>query len=218
MLDRVSAVAPHGTLVRGRASVPRVRLLACGTAGVLLCSCVVVHVCTNRSISLIGLINGRTIMGDAGLESSRLGVRAARRISRLDDSSSPLLEASPQAAHLGKERAGPSGSQQGEMPGHWSGVGSENYGTPLWDNTGWNAHYHPRDGASMDSESMEPWYWRKGPRVNDEYTGHMADGDPLFSPPDGWEPPIDYHDSTYLPHDDGVPPSMVATSGEEDAH
>jgi hypothetical protein len=65
---------------------------------------------------------------------------------------------------------GPSGSQQGEQPGHWGGEGSENYGTPLWDNTGWNAHYHPRDGASMDSESMEPWYWRKGPRVNDEYT------------------------------------------------
>lgn len=65
---------------------------------------------------------------------------------------------------------GPSGSEQGEQPGHWGGVGSENYGTPLWDNTGWNAHYHPRDGASMDSESMEPWYWRKGPRVNDEYT------------------------------------------------
>jgi len=35
---------------------------------------------------------------------------------------------------------------------------------------GWNAHYHPRDGASMDSESMEPYTWRKGPRVNDEYT------------------------------------------------
>ena len=51
----------------------------------------------------------------------------------------------------------------------------------------------------MDSESMEPWYWRKGPRTNDEYTGHMADGDPLFNPPDGWEPPINYHDSAYLP-------------------
>ena len=46
---------------------------------------------------------------------------------------------------------------------------------------------------------MEPWYWRKGPRVNDEYTGHMADGDPLYSPPEGWEPPIEYHDSAYLP-------------------
>ena len=44
---------------------------------------------------------------------------------------------------------------------HWGGMGSEGYGTPQWDNTGWNAHYHPRDGASMDSESMEPWYWRK---------------------------------------------------------
>jgi hypothetical protein len=52
----------------------------------------------------------------------------------------------------------------------------------------------------MDSESMEPWYWRKGPRVNDEYTGHMADGDPLFSPPGGWEPPINYHDSAYVGH------------------
>jgi hypothetical protein len=87
--------------------------------------------------------------------------------------------------------------------GHWGGAGSENYGTPAWDNTGWNAHYHPRDGASMDSESMEPWYWRKGPRVNDEYTGHMADGDPLFSPPDGWEPPINYRDASYLPEANG---------------
>jgi hypothetical protein len=83
--------------------------------------------------------------------------------------------------------------------GHWRGAGSEHYGTPQWDNSGWNAHYHPRDGASMDSESMEPWYWRKGPRVNDEYTGHMADGDPLFSPPDGWEPPVEYHDANYVP-------------------
>ena len=31
--------------------------------------------------------------------------------------------------------------------------------------------------------------------------GHMADGDPLFSPPDGWEPPINYHDKAYLPED-----------------
>ena len=108
------------------------------------------------------------------------------------EASTPLMGDSPQASFLGN-------SQQGESPGHWGGVGSENYGTPQWDNTGWNAHYHPRDGASMDSESMEPWYWRKGPRVNDEYTGHMADGDPLFSPPDGWEPPINYHDSAYLP-------------------
>jgi len=87
--------------------------------------------------------------------------------------------------------------------GHWGGVGSEGYGTKDWDNSGWNSHYHPRDGASMDSESMEPWYWRKGPRVNDEYTGHMADGDPLFSPPSGWEPPINYHDSSYLPEANG---------------
>ena len=156
-------------------------------------------------------------MGDAGLESSALRVRAARRMSRLDDDSSPLLQTSPQAAHLAKVVGPsgwlPSGSQQGEQPGHWGGAGSENYGTPDWDNTGWNAHYHPRDGASMDSESMEPWYWRKGPRVNDEYTGHMADGDPLFSPPDGWEPPINYHDSAYLPRDDAIPPSMAPASG-----
>jgi hypothetical protein len=32
-----------------------------------------------------------------------------------------------------------------------------------------------------------------------QYTGHMADGDPLYSPPEGWEPPIEYHDSAYLP-------------------
>ena len=92
----------------------------------------------------------------------------AAKMQLRDSGDSPLLETSPQASHLGGY--GPSGSQQGEQPGHWGGEGSENYGTPLWDNTGWNAHYHPRDGASMDSESMEPWYWRKGPRVNDEYT------------------------------------------------
>eukprot|EP00960_Hanusia_phi_P065859 766236-Hanusia_phi.AAC.1 len=34
---------------------------------------------------------------------------------------------------------------------HWGGVGSEGYGTSAWDNSGWNEHYHPRDGASMDS-------------------------------------------------------------------
>mmetsp|Transcript_21634 Transcript_21634/g.33852 ORF Transcript_21634/g.33852 Transcript_21634/m.33852 type:complete len:190 (+) Transcript_21634:52-621(+) len=76
---------------------------------------------------------------------------------------------------------------------HWGGVGSEGYGTSSWDNTGWNAHYHPRDGASMDSESMEPYTWRKGPRVNDEYTGVMASGDPTVDPPDSWEPPINFH-------------------------
>jgi len=27
--------------------------------------------------------------------------------------------------------------------GHWGGVGSENYGTPSWDNSGWNAHVSP---------------------------------------------------------------------------
>jgi len=27
--------------------------------------------------------------------------------------------------------------------GHWGGVGSEGYGTPAWDNTGWNAHVRP---------------------------------------------------------------------------
>jgi hypothetical protein len=32
-----------------------------------------------------------------------------------------------------------------------------------------------------------------------QYTGHMADGDPLYSPPEGWEPPVEYHDSAYLP-------------------
>jgi len=76
---------------------------------------------------------------------------------------------------------------------HWGGVGSEGYGTSAWDNSGWNEHYHPRDGASMDSESMEPYTWRKGPRVNDEYTGIMASGDPTVDPPDSWEPPINFH-------------------------
>uniref|UniRef100_A0A0C3UE88 Uncharacterized protein n=2 Tax=Guillardia theta (strain CCMP2712) TaxID=905079 RepID=A0A0C3UE88_GUITC len=78
---------------------------------------------------------------------------------------------------------------------HWGGVGSEGYGTSAWDNSGWNAHYHPRDGASMDSESMEPYTWRKGPRVNDEYTGVMASGDPTVDPPDSWEPPINFKKS-----------------------
>jgi len=72
---------------------------------------------------------------------------------------------------------------------HWGGVGSENYATPEWDNTGWNEHYHPRDGASMDSESMEPYTWRKGPRVNDEYTFDDG-GDPTVDPGKSWEPPI----------------------------
>mmetsp|Transcript_19587 Transcript_19587/g.14041 ORF Transcript_19587/g.14041 Transcript_19587/m.14041 type:complete len:227 (-) Transcript_19587:47-727(-) len=72
---------------------------------------------------------------------------------------------------------------------HWGGVGSEGYGTKDWDNTGWNAHYHPRDGASMDSESMEPYTWRKGPRVNDEYVFNDG-GDPTVDPGKSWEPPI----------------------------
>jgi hypothetical protein len=54
---------------------------------------------------------------------------------------------------------------------------------------GWNAHYHPRDGASMDSESMEPYTWRKGPRVNDEYVFNDG-GDPTVDPGKSWEPPI----------------------------
>ena len=72
---------------------------------------------------------------------------------------------------------------------HWGGVGSEGYSTSSWDNTGWNEHYHPRDGASMDSESMEPYTWRKGPRVNDEYTFDDG-GDPTVDPGKSWEPPI----------------------------
>jgi hypothetical protein len=72
---------------------------------------------------------------------------------------------------------------------HWGGVGSEGYGTKKWDNSGWNAHYHPRDGASMDSESMEPYTWRKGPRVNDEYRFDDG-GDPTVDPGKSWEPPI----------------------------
>ena len=72
---------------------------------------------------------------------------------------------------------------------HWGGVGSEGYSTSSWDKTGWNEHYHPRDGASMDSESMEPYTWRKGPRVNDEYTFDDG-GDPTVDPGKSWEPPI----------------------------
>ena len=29
----------------------------------------------------------------------------------------------------------------------------------------------------------------------------MADGDPLFSPPDGWYPPINYYDKANQPED-----------------
>jgi len=178
-----AAVAPRQ---RGNAGMQKARAVACGTAILLCCVCVVGVVTQPGLRGLLaeqavaqgaressGLVSGASMLGSVGLVSS--------------------LKAS---SFLG---ATLSGSQQGEKPGHWGGEGSENYGTPQWDNTGFNAHYHPRDGASMDSESMEPWYWRKGPRVNDEYTGHMADGDPLFSPPDGWEPPINFHDSAYLP-------------------
>jgi hypothetical protein len=215
-MQEESIVVPHAALARQKGSGRR-RVAVCGAAGVLLC-CACVAVVLDREPAGTGtsqrdvlslLIDGRTVLGDAGLEGNHDSARAKGRVHRVSglDDSSPLLQTSPQAAHLQgaeDEDVGPSGSQQGEQLGHWGGAGSENYGTPQWDNTGWNAHYHPRDGASMDSESMEPWYWRKGPRVNDEYTGHMADGDPLFSPPDGWEPPINYHDSAYLPHDDAI--------------
>jgi len=49
---------------------------------------------------------------------------------------------------------------------HWGGVGSENYGTAKWDNTGYNEGYHPRDSSSADGESMEPAWTRMGPRGN----------------------------------------------------
>ena len=42
-----------------------------------------------------------------------------------------------------------------------------------------------------------------------QYTGHMADGDPLYSPPGGWEPPINYHDSAYLPEAANGSPSSA---------
>jgi len=66
---------------------------------------------------------------------------------------------------------------------HWGGVGSENYHTKKWDNTGSNANYHPRDSSSADGASMEPKWWRQGPGANSEYTGHDMDGE-LFDPPD----------------------------------
>jgi len=66
---------------------------------------------------------------------------------------------------------------------HWGGVGSENYHTAKYDNTGSNIDYHPRDSSSGDGDSMEPAWWRQGPGANSEYTGHAMDGE-LYSPPD----------------------------------
>ncbi|EKX41939.1 hypothetical protein GUITHDRAFT_112075 [Guillardia theta CCMP2712] len=66
---------------------------------------------------------------------------------------------------------------------HWGGVGSENYHTAKWDNTGSNQDYHPRDGTSATADAMEPKWWRPGPGANSEYTGHDMDGE-LFNPPD----------------------------------
>uniref|UniRef100_A0A7S0N5N5 Uncharacterized protein n=1 Tax=Cryptomonas curvata TaxID=233186 RepID=A0A7S0N5N5_9CRYP len=70
---------------------------------------------------------------------------------------------------------------------HWGGVGSKNYeegkAATKWDNSGWNADYHPRDSSSGDGESMEPAWWRSGPGANSEYTGHAMDGE-LYNPPD----------------------------------
>jgi hypothetical protein len=178
------------------------RFLACGAA-VLVLGCLI-HVIGHgdRVVALSAgsiVVNGESVLEGAGLSLSGAASRAGSitrfpidKLHYIGDT--PLLDKSPQASHLAgdlfrgsqkypgvmpphAEEVGPSGSQQGEQPGHWGGVGSENYGTPLWDNTGWNAHYHPRDGASMDSESMEPWYWRKGPRVNDEYTVRCPEAD-----------------------------------------
>ncbi len=173
------AVAPQATQRApnaAHASGRRQRVLVCGAAALVLAGCVCLHVVQSPGARVLGeaglnvVVNGESVLATAGLQGAA-GTDAPFPVAKMqlgDRGDSPLLETSPQASHLGGY--GTSGSQQGEQPGHWGGVGSENYGTPLWDNTGWNAHYHPRDGASMDSESMEPWYWRKGPRVNDEYT------------------------------------------------
>ena len=79
-------------------------------------------------------INGDTVLGNAGL----IGLQNLRRkvpVAKLEEGS-PLLNESPQASSVYDDGdIGPAGSQQGEKPGHWGGVGSENYGTPLWDNT-----------------------------------------------------------------------------------
>ena len=197
--DQVQVVAPAATRQCGSFSAARdrkQRVFACGAAVLVLGCCVSIHVFGHRDRGAVALsagsivVNGESVLEGAGLSLSVSATRAFTftRFPQLGYSGdTPLLDKSPQASHLAgdlcrgsqkypgvmpphAEEVGPSGSQQGEQPGHWGGVGSENYGTPLWDNTGWNAHYHPRDGASMDSESMEPWYWRKGPRVNDEYT------------------------------------------------
>jgi hypothetical protein len=66
---------------------------------------------------------------------------------------------------------------------HWGGVGSENYHTAKWDNTGYNENYHPRDSSSGDGESMEPAWWRSGPGANSEHTGPGTSGE-LYNPPD----------------------------------
>ena len=78
-------------------------------------------------------INGDTVLGNAGL----IGLQNLRRkvpVAKLEEGS-PLLTGSPQASSVDDGEIGPAGSQQGEKPGHWGGAGSENYGTPLWDNT-----------------------------------------------------------------------------------
>jgi hypothetical protein len=199
--DNVAPAAKRLSASTSAARDQKQRFLACGAA-VLVLGCLI-HVIGghgDRGVALSAgsiVVNGESVLEGAGLSLSGAASRAGSitrfpidKLHYIGDT--PLLDKSPQASHLAgdlfrgsqkypgvmtPEEVGPSGSQQGEQPGHWGGVGSENYGTPLWDNTGWNAHYHPRDGASMDSESMEPWYWRKGPRVNDEYTVRCPEAD-----------------------------------------
>ena len=167
------AVAPTAAAVRRPGAAQRVRCIAaCGAALLLGCAVLVTvrdgatqHI--TWSVELLEgnfAVDGTSVLDSAGLEG---GPVVRSRSAKLEEEGyTPLLDKSPQANFLRtpipeKEMYadtsghGPSGSQQGEQPGHWGGEGSENYGTPLWDNTGWNAHYHPRDGASMDSESME---------------------------------------------------------------
>jgi hypothetical protein len=263
------------------------RIIACMTALFLLGVLVLAVAAPGNRTSLLNravpqpddaydgqqlMINGDTVLGNAGL----IGLQNLRKVpvAKLEEGS-PLLNDSPQASSVYDDGdIGPAGSQQGEKPGHWGGVGSENYGTPLWDNTVCGyvnclcvfvfayvcsvsfvcfyyflccssstfsciTHLH-RGGMHIITRGMaHPWTqspWNhgtgakaRGPMTNTLATWLMATPCSgtfptvrlialphrppdmqalLHSPPDGWEPPINYHDSAYMSRD-GIPPSMA---------
>jgi hypothetical protein len=130
------------------AAARRTRIIACITALLLLGVLVLAVAVPGNRTSLLNravpqpddaydgqqvMINGDTVLGNAGL----IGLQNLRKdpVAKLEEGS-PLLNDSPQASSIYDDGdIGPAGSQQGEKPGHWGRVGSENYGTPLWDNT-----------------------------------------------------------------------------------